>query len=357
MNPKTTLFFFDSNRFLLHGLLRIMRRFLALLVLVFIAGCVGTPTVYRYNATGDIVFMSRADSPHGELYVLNTTGYVRRLTFNDRHENNPALSRDGRKVAFHGGGEQDYLGWEIFVLDLETGGETQLTDNRLLDGHPDWSPDGTRVIYASFQDSQGNPAATGDLFIINLDTGRTQRLTDSQWENNDPEWSPDGMRIVFKSTRDTKQTQREEIYVMDSDGSSPRRLTQTSGWQSDHDPSWSPDSSSIVFMRFEGEVPWTNIANVSFIQQRFNDIVPWNVYSVDLGGNMQKLTDMDHIAHLPVWSPTDNQIMYIDMRFIDQGGQIIGAWHRLTHMNPDGSDKMPLMPDDRHVYTLEYFDW
>ena len=81
-------------------------------------------------------------------------------------------------------------------------------------------------------------------------------MTDTTWDDNDPEWSPDGTNIVFKSTRDTKTSAREEIYAMGSDGSGIKRLTQTSGWQSDHDPSWSPGSDKIVFTRFEGSRAW-----------------------------------------------------------------------------------------------------
>lgn len=334
-----------------------MRRLLALLFLVLIAGCTGTPAPFVYDAPGNVVFMSRADSPHGELYVMNTTGHIVRLTHNERHENNPALSRDGSKVAFHGGNESNMLSWEIFVIDLATGQETQLTNNFVLDGHPDWSPDGTQLVFASFRDTQGRSAGTADIYIINVEGTGERLLIQSPYEDNDPEWSPDGWRIAFKSTRDTKEPHREEIYVANADGSNPRRLTETAGWQSDHDPAWSLTSNAITFMRFEGEVPWVNIANFSFVRTHLEDVVPWNSYRVDLRGNIWKLTDAKHIAALPVWSPNGNEIMFIDIEFIEMGGTIIGAWHRLTTMRTDGANKTRLMPDNEHVYTLEYFDW
>ena len=69
--------------------------------------------------------MSRKDSPEGELYLLDKNGTITRLTNNHRHENNPAISFDGKKIAFNGGEEGNQLTWEIYTLDLETMKETQ----------------------------------------------------------------------------------------------------------------------------------------------------------------------------------------------------------------------------------------
>ncbi len=148
--------------------------------------------------------MSKADSPEGELYQLDKYGQITRLTNNNRHENNPALSFDGKKAIFNGGAEDNLLTWEIFILDLETGQETQLTNNNVIDAHADWSPDGSKIVFGSFRDAQGNPFGTADIYVMNTDGSGLTQLTSSSWEDNDPEWSPDGTKIVFKSTRNTQ---------------------------------------------------------------------------------------------------------------------------------------------------------
>ena len=38
---------------------------------------------------------------------------------------------------------------EIFVLDRDGGAPLQLTDNDVFDGNPDWSPDGSRLVFTS----------------------------------------------------------------------------------------------------------------------------------------------------------------------------------------------------------------
>jgi len=303
-----------------------------------------------------IVFMSKADSPEGELYLLDKNGHVTRLTDNERHENNPALSFDGTKVAFNGGDEGNLLTWEIYTLDLSTGVETQLTDNNVIDAHADWSPDGAMIVFGSFRDAQGNPSGTADIYVMDSDGTAPTRLTDSPWEDNDPEWSPDGARIVFKSTRNTQQGGREEIYIMDSDGADSQRLTTTSGWQSDHDPSWSPDSDRILFTRFEGNRVWYDTANFA---EDWEELTPWNVHRVDLGGNVERLTDSaDAGWGVTLYSADASRILFGTIDWItNNDNHVIGGHHRLILMDPDGSNQRRLLPDDAHTGTLEYFDW
>jgi Tol biopolymer transport system component len=218
-----------------------------------------------------IVWTSRMHSPGGELYLLEKNGEVIRLTNNDRHENNPALSPDRTKIAFHAGSADDPLSWEIYHLNRITSVETQLTLNNVIDGHPDWSPDGEKIIFASFRDEQGNPAGTADIYVVNADGKDLVRLTDSEWEDNDPEWSPDGSMIAFKSNRYTQIEAREEIFIMDADGANVQKLTGTMDWQSDHDPSWSPDGAYIVFSRFQGSRPWFDIANPNWFSHNLSE--------------------------------------------------------------------------------------
>ena len=316
--------------------------------------------LWKAQPNEQIVFMSKADSAEGELYLLDKAGEITRLTNNNRHENNPALSPDGKKVAFNAGDASDMLTWDIYVLDLDTKQETQLTNNNVIDAHPDWSPDGDKIVFGSFRDNSGNAAGAADIYVMNADgTGSLTQLTSTQWEDNDPEWSPDGTKIVFKSTRDTQTSAREEIYVMNSDGSGVKRLTQTSGWQSDHDPSWSPNSDKVVFVRFEGSRAWTDGTDLTILATKWQELTPWNIYAVDLSGNTQKLTSNAQAGWgAVVYSSDGSKILYGRLDWIpDSSNKIIGADHRLILMNADGSDQKQLIPDDRHTGTLEYFDW
>ena len=335
----------------------------ALLLAVLLMGCATTPVdvgpPLGYNATV-LVFVSRAEEPSGEIYLVNENGSIRRLTFNKRMEDAVALSPDRTRIAYHAGKANDPLTWEIYVMDLRTGRETRITDNNFIDGHPDWSPDGKKLVFASFQ-FRGRPSGGGNLAIYDLESGRTRWLTSNRWENNDPEWSPDGRRIVFKSTRDTEEGGREQIYVINIDGSGLERLTRTEGWVSDHDPSWAPDSGGVVFERYEaGRFRWNLISNSTFFVENFEGFMPWNIYSADLSGNTRRLTNTSAIAYLPVYSPDGSRIMYIELEPILRNGTLLGFYKRLAVISPDGSNKTYPFPDSwygKHIYGLRYFDW
>jgi Tol biopolymer transport system component len=63
-----------------------------------------------------------------------------------------------------------------------------------------------------------------------------------------PNWSPNGTRIVFEGSQELFGV--DEIYTMKADGTGEIRLTDNN--VADADPVWSPDSSKITFERFVG---------------------------------------------------------------------------------------------------------
>ena len=136
-----------------------------------------------------------------------------------------------------------------------------------------------------------------------------------------------------------------------------QRLTTTSGWESDHDPSWSSDSKTIVFNRYEGSRSVTDIYDPAILKDYWQEIIPWNIYKVDLSGEAVKLTDVDYTSGLPVFSANGSKILFLRLDFNIINSQLGGADHRLILINPDGTDQEQLIPDDRHTPTLEYLDW
>ena len=97
---------------------------------------------------------------------------------------------------------------------------------------------GNRMVFPN------SPTEGQEIYVkaVGLNQPTALRLTSSPGKNESPEWSPDGSRIVFVSTRDGK----EQLYVIDVDGRSERRLTTNAA--ADTDPAWSPDGSRIVFV-------------------------------------------------------------------------------------------------------------
>ena len=115
-------------------------------------------------------------------------------------------------------------------------GERSLTSDA-ADTAPAWSPDGTRIAFAST--SSGNT----DVWVMDADGSDPVDLTDgSAAADTSPSWSPDGTHIAFQTDRDGN----DEIYVMDADGGDPTNLTSDPG--DDSQPAWSPDGDTIAFV-------------------------------------------------------------------------------------------------------------
>jgi len=132
-----------------------MRRFVGvLLACVLLAGCGGG------SEDGKIAFMSYRDGDF-EIFVMNADGTgVTQLTDNDDRDWPPAWSPNGKQIAF---GSDRYGDSEIFVMNADGTGVTQLTDNDDLDRVPVWSPNGKQIAFVS--DRYGDR----EVFVMNAD--------------------------------------------------------------------------------------------------------------------------------------------------------------------------------------------
>lgn len=95
------------------------------------------------------------------------------------------------------------------------------------------SPDGSRLAF-SYQ---------GDIWVAPAGGGKAVPLTDNVEMDDRPVWSPDGTKIAFASDR----YGNNDVFVVDADGGRPKRVTYNSG--PDIPSSWTPDSKSVLVMR------------------------------------------------------------------------------------------------------------
>ncbi|MFQ5345179.1 MAG: TolB family protein [Mariprofundus sp.] len=102
------------------------------------------------------------------------------------------------------------------------------------------SPDGRKVVFV--RETNGNY----DLWMQTVDGSELVQLTDSPFGDFEPQFSPDGSKLLFVSNRDYEGTvTRTSIYMMDMKNFAITRLTNARN-AVDGGPAWL-DDNTIVF--------------------------------------------------------------------------------------------------------------
>ncbi len=174
---------------------------------------------------------------------------VSRVTSYPGLETEPALSPDGKMVAFVWNGEnQD--NWDIYVKFIDEGVPVRLTRDPADDLSPTWSPDGRLVAFR-----RESPDRGGIYLVPSLGGSEERKLSNLIFANDGQgggantkalDWSPNG-KFLASSERPSLAS-RPSIFLLAVDTGEKKQLTVTSG-QGDLFPAFSPDGQSLLFSR------------------------------------------------------------------------------------------------------------
>jgi Tol biopolymer transport system component len=239
------------------------------------------------GVNGKVAFVSSRDGNY-EIYSMNADGSGQtNLANNAAADLAPAWSPDGTKIAFTSFRDGNA---EIYTMNADGTGQTRLTNNTAIDSNPTWSPDSSEILFRSDRD-----AGDYEIYSMNANGAGQTNLTNSPGVDDAPAWSPDGSKIAFETVRDGNY----EIYSMNPDGTGQTDLTNDP--DVDRGPAWSPTGSNIAF-------DTTRDGN-------------YEVYSMNPAGTGQTdLTTNTGDDSEPAWSPDGTKIAFRSQR--DGNGEI-----------------------------------
>jgi len=143
---------------------------------------------------------------HRHVFVIPADGGTpRQVSRGDFNYRNPVWSRDGAAlyVVSNQAPEWEYqpIESEIYRLDLATGGLSALTDRHGPDHSPAISPDGRYLAYVGYDDT-GKGHQVSQLSLLDLKTGNSRVLTaDWDYPVTRPQWDRTGRGLFFSYER------------------------------------------------------------------------------------------------------------------------------------------------------------
>ncbi|HTI05378.1 MAG TPA: CehA/McbA family metallohydrolase [Gemmatimonadales bacterium] len=241
-----------------------------------------------WSPDGKTVVFARYAHDAIELELLDlASGRITPLTANGAVNVEPRWSPDGggTRIAFV---SSMYRGrWHVFTITPAGGDPVRLTDDNdsklpryyysTWDHYisPTWSPDGKELILVS---NRGHIHGSGGFWRMAATPGaplRELRYEETTWKAR-PDWSPDGTRVVYSSYLGRQWNQ---LWLMTSDGGDVFPLTY-----GDFDataPRWSRDGKHIAYISNEAgntalwvmDIPGANRMRVEARERRYQGAV------------------------------------------------------------------------------------
>jgi TolB protein len=180
-----------------------------------------------FDASGELVVFER----DGRIAVLDvSTGEVGVVT-EDVGAREPSFSPDGERIVHR---READGGSDIFVVDVDGENPVRLTETSEIELRPRFSPSGATVAFSR----QASQDAQADIFVMDADGSDPTNLTGTADASEiEPDWSPDGTKLVFARDGD--------IVSMPAAGGEATVISAES--EIEGAPAFSPDGTKVTF--------------------------------------------------------------------------------------------------------------
>ncbi len=148
---------------------------------------------------------------------------------------------------------------DLWSMDLDGSGKTQLSSTFGYDGGAFYSRDGTRMVMRANHPAEGEDSdryaellsqnltapMKMEIFAGNADGTGMVQLTEFGCASFAPQYTPDGSHIIFSSNKNNCDSREFDLFLMRTDGSDLRQVTHFGGFTSFAE--FSPDGSKLAF--------------------------------------------------------------------------------------------------------------
>jgi len=201
------------------------------------------PTI---SPNGRRIAFSRLHNETVSLFTVDRRGQHAAPLVADGLDISPAWSPDGRTIVFSRLADKSLPidQASLYLAGADGSNVRQLGAVPVRGVSPAWSPDGRRIAFVSFADHNGSACPAGDctpngeIYVVSADGSGLTRLTTSKGDDEHPTWSPDGSRIAFASGFLLRsEGHLSWLVTVPADGG---RLTRIGRFSGVLDPAWSP---------------------------------------------------------------------------------------------------------------------
>src|SRR5258705_7361189 len=278
------------------------------------------------------------------LLVVTGLAQQRRMQLEDIGRvvrvSDPQIAPDGKSIVVvvaRANYDEDRYDADLVLIDVASGNQRAVTNERRGVSHARFSPSGDRVAFLSNVALASGQQQRPQILVMPMSGGDVRRVTSASKGVQQFAWSPDGRTIAYATEDEAgKKTGPEHLndsfevgnddfliqsqalpthaWLVPADGGEARRITSGS-WSLpiNHPPgapasplAWSPDGKSIVLLRLA--TPHSGDARDATVQ--LLDVAT---------GRMRGLTGRDHLEGQPSYSPDGSQIAYWQPRDGDSG--------------------------------------
>lgn len=258
-----------------------------------------------------LVFASTQHRPTSDIYVKQVgSRTVTQLTADPANDVMPALSPDGKKIAF----ASDRSGaWKIYMMSASGGQAVQLTSDPSHDLHPSWSPDAKRLVFCRL----GQMSGRWELWVVETDRPSSAEFIGFGMF---PEWcsvagtgAAGNDKIAFQRGRE-RGDRAFSLWTIDYKPGSSGNLTEivASRGSAAINPTWSPDglwlAYSVIPVGHESGKRAASPASAAAEPARAD---LW-ITSID-GGARVNLSSGRFANVMPTWGP-ENKVYFVSNR-------------------------------------------